>query len=199
MTNIMTTDKILEVLSQFKEDLKNSKFVQLYEWLEMASTKLGEEVFTGEVTRFLLDLGINPLKLDSSFVAIPRYYLEDDQWVFNFGKVPDNIITINRRAFSNSNLTYIDLNNVKVIKGKAFASCQDLKKIFIPKTVVDMKGFIFADSSLEEVEFESGSDCSLMGTSFTGCDKLKKITGPKDVILQMTDRQLEGKEIIYND
>ena len=34
-----------------------------------------------------------------------------------------------------------------------------------------MKGLIFADSGLEEVEFESGSDCSLMGTSFTGCEK----------------------------
>ena len=42
----------------------------LYDWLEMASNKIGEAVFTGEVTRFLLDLGINPLKLDSSFVAI---------------------------------------------------------------------------------------------------------------------------------
>jgi hypothetical protein len=194
MANIMTTDKILEVLSRFKEDIKNSKFVQLYDWLDMAV-----DDHTGEVTRFLLDLGINPLKLDSSFVAIPRYYLEDDQWVFNFGKVPDNITTINRRAFSNSNLTYIDLNNVKVIRGKAFASCQDLKKIFIPKTVVDMKGFIFADSGLEEIEFELGSDCSLMGTSFTGADNLKKITGPREVIFQMTDRQLEGKEIIYND
>lgn len=196
MTSIMTTDKILEVLSQFKEDIKNSKFVQLYDWLDMAVDKISEEVHTGEVTRFLLDLGINPLKLDSSFVAIPRYYLEDDQWVFNFGKVPDNIITINRRAFSNSNLTYIDLNNVKVIKGKAFAYCQDLKKIFIPKTVIDMKGFIFAGSGLEEVEFELGSDCSLMGTSFSGCEKLKKIIGPEDVISQMTDRQLEGKEVI---
>ena len=195
----MTTNKILEILGQFKEDLKNSKFVQLYEWLEMASTKVGEDIHMGEVTRFLLDLGINPLQLDSSFVVIPRAYLEDDQWVFNFGKVPDNITGINRKAFNNSNLTYIDLNNVKIIKGRAFAFCQDLKKIFIPKTVIDMKGFIFAGSGLEEVEFESGSDCSLMGTSFTGCEKLKKIIGPEEVISQMTDRQLEGKEIIYND
>ena len=196
MRNIMTEESILEILSKFEDDLKYSKFVDLYNYMEIEVPKLNTEVHPGEVTRFLLDLGINPLKLDKSFTKIPRYYLEDDQWVFNFGKLPDNIKEVGRRAFSNSNLTYIDLNQVEVIKGKAFASCKDLKKIFIPKTVKELKGFVFIDSGIEEVEFEKGGDCWLMHATFNEMPNLKKIIAPQDVLDLMTDNQKKDKEIV---
>lgn len=76
-------------------------------------------------------------------------------------------------------LTYVDLGSVKSIPQRAFLNCTSLKNVTIPNTVSSIGVYAFRGcSSLETVEFEENSTCTVLEAfSFGFCDKLKSITG----------------------
>lgn len=82
----------------------------------------------GKFTEMVLECGINPLLYMNS---IPKFFLNESTKIYNF-EIPDNIIEINENAFSNSNVTCINIpSSIKQINDSAFVASNSIKEINI--------------------------------------------------------------------
>jgi hypothetical protein len=121
---------------------KNIGLIESNDWEEVYKRYHNTHLYIlGEFTPTLLKVGIDPLKyLD----YIPNEYLMRSN-ITSF-KVPNNIVSINGRAFSNCNLLedIILPNTLTTIGDSAFENCSKLNSIVIPDSVMDIGGWAFS-------------------------------------------------------
>jgi hypothetical protein len=101
----------------------------------------------------------------------------------NNTKIPDNITTIESRAFDGCNgLTSLTIpNSVVSIGFEAFRGCGGLTSIIIPNSVTSIGGYAFRDcSGLTDVTISSSLNNLEEGT-FMGCSNLTSIIIPDSV------------------
>lgn len=144
------------------------------------SSNIRFEIVDGEA---VVTAGV-PLN-DNGVIEIPDTYQgypvtkigEDAFWLReNIKKVilPDSIVEIGDGAFSESNLTEIELsNNLKIIGSSAF-SRTELKKISIPESVVEIGGGAFGLTNIERIVIPRNVK-KIGGSAFFWCSNLTEV------------------------
>ena len=110
-------------------NINNNSWDQIYKNL-LSDCVYSDSSFTniGKFTEMVLECGINPLLYMNS---IPKFFLNGSTKIYNF-EIPDNIIEINENAFSNSNVTCINIpSSIKQINDSAFVASNSIKEINI--------------------------------------------------------------------
>ena len=108
--------------------IENNNFELLY---NQAWANEGE-FETGELTKLLYEIGIDPLQ---KMASVPSYYLEytKKDWSFEKFKIPSNIIELEDYSFG--------------------LSCR-IKELIIPKSIKSIGRIIFEDSLIDKVSYE---------------------------------------------
>ncbi len=112
-------------------------------------------------------------------------YIGDNKDVYIPATIVNKPVTkINPSAFNNnSNIELVDLSSTQIVEvGElAFANCENLKKVVLPKTLKAISRKLFYNSRfLEEVEIPEGVTSIAIG-AFSGCTALREITIPDSV------------------
>ena len=113
----------------------------------LASTELDIDD-VGELTNVLNSMDIDPIDY---MTYIPHGYFANH--MMGDYKVPDHIIEIEDRAFKNTELNSIDLNNVEKLDDEAFQETI-LTDINLPKSIKYIGGYCFAFSSIKKLVYE---------------------------------------------
>lgn len=159
----MLRDKIKRFIEENKDLILNSQWEELYQ-------KANRNIITSEITRVLLDAGINPLE---ELNYIPAQYLENDDKVKDF-KVPNNILFIGESAFQGSSLESIELpKDLKSIGQKAFRLCH-IEKVVFPDSLKDIEQNAFSLCTYLK-EIETPKECIIKDYAFYKCRDLKKV------------------------
>lgn len=158
------------ILQCYLSDNKHISVVSNYE-KDHPSLKSFLRFLPEETRQCLTRSSDNPRLLKRSKDGSRRIYLEDD------------IEIIGQGAFQEcKRLEYIDLSCVKVIEDEAFQSCENLKDIFVPKTVKHIGEYAFRDCvRMEALTFESDykEEIIIIGdNAFDGCINLQNVKLP---------------------
>lgn len=87
--------------------------------------------------------------------------------------ISDNVETINSYAFAFTNLSSLNIGNVKDIDPWAFNGCYELRSINLSKDYTTVKEYAFANCGIESIDL---SDITEMGDApFMSCDNLKNV------------------------
>lgn len=163
--NLLKTQHIREALS-------NKDFNYLYQNLQSADTIIQFTHFCQHV------LKVDPLQYMD---YIPYYYLKHSG-IKNY-TIPNNIITIGKRAFAycESLESIVIPNNVRSIGEEAFAGCPNLKNVSIGNNVRSIGSHAFYDCpSLTSIEIPNNVT-SILQYTFCHCSSLENVTIPDTV------------------
>ena len=144
----------------------NLKKIQLPNTIE----NIGNGIFTG----------CGMLADENGFVivnnVIQGFYGEDIDV-----EIPEGIVSIEDKAFRNTDIVSVKLPLSLRNFGTAFEGCYKLKNIVVPPSVTEIKGWAFCDcSNLSEIVLPEG--LKLIGNdAFKKCKKLRTITIPESV------------------
>lgn len=96
--------------------------------------------------------------------------------------IPDTVTAIERRAFSNSGITSVEISDkVEYIRESAFSGCRNLKAVKFPAALKGIAIYAFEYcTSIEEITIPDGT-LSIETAAFSNLDALKKVTIPASV------------------
>jgi hypothetical protein len=123
-----------------------------------------------------------PKKIDGMFVTEIGDSVFENCKSLNVVALPNSIVKIGKRAFSNSDLTKINLSEGIVEIGEGAFGYSKLREIHIPSTLNEIKKDTFRMcSNLINVVILQGVK-GIGDQAFDECEKLSKIDIPKGVI-----------------
>ena len=126
--------EIKTFLEQHKTDLLENNFTKLYIDVNYD--------YIYELSEVLLEAGINPLEY---MIRIPNEFLYGSAYSIKDFKIPNNIVSIGKHAFSYTDLVEVVIpEGVKRVGDRAFSGCLDLTTVYLPSTVTDLGRSIFA-------------------------------------------------------
>lgn len=158
MANFDRLKKFLnENSSKFGPLINNKDFKQIYDLLNKEN-KSGFDTLTSDFTMLMFDLGIDPLKYmdyipanylleaDIESFTIPKHIKKIGKYAFEGSAlehiyIPQDceLVEIEPYAFYKCWLTEIELSDkVRIIGNNCFDGCDELQKIFIPESVIDI-------------------------------------------------------------
>lgn len=129
-----------------------------------------------DLTRFLINLNKGSyhkvqLMLEDK---IPAFWITDDEEIISI-TISSNIKTIGRWAFAEcSNLVAVNLNQVEVIRGRAFAN-SNLKHIIIPESMQTIYRNAFLNNPLYTIHFAKDCNADIDSSIFAECNQIREI------------------------
>lgn len=152
----MITPKLPEVKKFIMDNMpliREGRFNELYAQM----SKEGVGFFTRDLTETLLAAGIHPLDYCNEVPSCYAHFLSSLTEI----NVPSHIDRIGYAAFRSCGVkgTAIVNNGVKVIEEDAFANCQGLERLELPRSLVNC-GYSIAVScrNLKEIVFDGTID-----------------------------------------
>lgn len=95
--------------------------------------------------------------------------------------LPDSVTSIERQAFSDTNIEYIDASNVINIGDYAFYDCKNLKEVVLRSTVSAFGGYLFWNcTSLTSINLPTNIE-EIIQYTFNGCANLTSLEIPASV------------------
>lgn len=141
---------LLNFVYENQDLIKQYKFLPLYEKLinDYYIVSNREEFSPGKLTKFFLDLNINPLKYTNGVIPT-GYYFEYDFDRRDF-IIPSDISVISSNAFGyTSGIERIFApEGLKEIGLFAFTECTDLKHIYLPKGLTTIPEGTFIEDGI---------------------------------------------------
>lgn len=185
-------ESIIEWLKLYPHLLKDNDTENLYIAERETYGTMDRPWERADLTRFLINT-VGVKRAIGNMTTIPSYWLDNDTEIQGKIIIPDNVHTIGRFAFTESNLTQIDLNQVEVIRTRAFEGCQ-LESITIPNTMAQIYKRVFLNNPLKEVIFERDCDTELDSTCFENCP-IKIIRCSEEIKNRLPDYLQEKVEL----
>ena len=143
---------ILDFVFANKYLIQSKNFLPLYNQLmEEYYITNNEEFNPGNLTRFFLDLNINPLDYTDNEVPIGCFYeynFDDQDYI-----LPSNITKINNSAYAYASgiKRFFAPKGFKEIGLFAFMECSNLKDIYLPSTLTDIPKGTFLNEGITDL------------------------------------------------
>ena len=163
------------ILNKYKEEINSGNFKPIYNDLLM----LDSAGLTSEISQIFLNSGINPLNyLDE----VPANFLTTAE--IDSITIPNGITKIKNSAFSNTNLTRIEIpDSVNEIDACAFYHCANLKYIKFSKNVEIIPISVCTNCTSLEFVYLPDKLKIIDEKAFNNCPKLQVIVLPRGIEL----------------
>lgn len=142
---------VTEFLERHIQEIDDNNYIDLIHNLYQESVAYTDVT---SVFKTLRDAGIDIL---SYIDFIPSDYATSDSDIVSI-RVPRHVTHIGDSAFRGCyNLSHVDLAQVRVIGGAAFADCARLTTVTLPKTLESIDSWAFADSGVQSFIYPLGT------------------------------------------
>lgn len=125
--------EIKTFIEQHKIELLDNNFTKLYKDVDYE--------YLTELSEVLLEAGINPLEY---MPRVPNEFLFGAVHSIKDFKIPNNIVSIGKHAFSDTDLVEIVIpQGVKIVEDRAFSGCTELSVVYLPSSIEELGRSIF--------------------------------------------------------